>query len=265
MMHDIQQLGYFPGYCGDPRYGFTQKFERRVVVSFDTIDTDPAADYRVLVQCEPPPIFIAFKNMVYEHQHKFDLILAYDPRLLLLPHSREFIPVGSWINDVGLEKTDQISFLMSSKIFTSAHRMRFQILREVEGKNKLGEFDFFMHRSPPSVPNKDQFFTNAKFHIACENHVMENMFTEKLLDCFKTLTVPIYYGCANIEKYFDTRGIFRFNTIEEFRHIIANITPDTYSVMLPYVMENYELSRKYWQHNVYQRIEQEIQAEFFTN
>jgi len=258
VLHDIKQFGYLPGYSGDTKYQFTKQFDRRVAVSFDTVKTDLSCDYRVLVQCEPPGLFTAFKDMVYSNSQSFDLILAYDEHLLTLPRAREFVPVGAWVNDIHIEKTNQISFLMSSKIWTGAHRMRFQILREVERKTKLGEFDFIMHRSPPRLPDKDAFFTNAKFHIACENEIMNNMFSEKLLDCFKTFTIPIYYGCSNIEKYFNPLGIFRFSTIEEFRYIIANISPDTYAAMLPYVMENYQRGCPYWENSVYQRIETEI-------
>jgi hypothetical protein len=258
-MHDITQLGYLPGYCGDPRYKFTKQFDQRVAVSFDVVDTDFTADYRVLVQCEPPVLYNAFKDIVYQHYKNFDLVLAYDPQLLELPNAREFIPVGTWVGGIDVDKTDQISYLMSSKIWTGDHRMRFQILREVEGKHKLGNFDFLIHRIPPMVPNKNKFFVNAKFHIVCENQVMDNMFSEKLLDCFKTYTVPIYYGCSNIEKYFNPQGIVKFNTIDEFKHVINTITPGMYQDLMPCLIDNHNRAKPYWEKNIYQRIEDLIQ------
>jgi hypothetical protein len=258
-MHEVKQLGYLPGYSGDSRYGFTRKFHQKVAVSFDVIETDASADFKILVQCEPPKLYIDFKNMVYTHHKNFDLILAYDPRLLELPNAQEFVPVGAWVDDIDICKTDQISYLMSSKVWTDEHRMRFQILREVEGRSQVGAFEFYMHRSPPAVPNKNSFFVNAKFHIVCENQIMNNIFSEKLLDCFKTFTVPIYYGCVNIEKYFDPLGILKFNTIDEFKHIINTVTPETYTAMLPHVIENHRLASPYWQQNVYQRIEDIIE------
>jgi hypothetical protein len=264
MLHDITQFGYLAAYGGDPTHKFTAQFPKRVAVSFDTIDTDLTADFRILVQCEPPKLYRDFHDMVVSTQQNFDLILAYDPRLLLLPQAQEFIPVGSWVNDATVEKTKEITYIMSSKIWTDEHRMRFQILRELEGIDRIGQFDFLMHRSPPHIKSKDRFFSQAMFHIACENQIMDNMFTEKLLDCLRTFTIPIYYGCTNIEKYFNVAGIFRFNTIEGFRHIMRNITPETYSTMLPHVMENYEKSRPYWDQDVYQRVEAEIIKRFFA-
>jgi hypothetical protein len=133
------------------------------------------------------------------------------------------------------------------------------IMRRLEKINSIGPFELNWHRSPPRVPSKDPYFANAKFNIACENQVMTNMFSEKLLDCFKTKTVPIYYGCTNIDKYFNPKGIIQFNTIEEFDRIMETLTPEMYDEMLPYIEENYQLAKPYWEKNVYQRIEDEIE------
>ncbi len=262
-MYDVTSIGYMPAYGGDPTYRFTRQFPRKVSVSFDDISIDPTADFKVLVQCEPPKLYIAFKNMVFDNYQNFDLILTYDDRLLALPNAKEFCPVGSWVGDLQLEKRDQITYLMSSKIWTGEHRMRFMIMRRFGHLNSIGPFEFYMHRTPPRVESKESFFTNAKFHIACENQVMTNMYTEKILDCFRTRTVPIYYGCKNIGKYFNVNGVLQFDTIEKFEHIVNNLTPTDYDRMQPYVEENYQRARPYWEKSVYQRIEDEIQKYLF--
>lgn len=254
----IKQIGYLPAYGPNPKHGFTTDFDRRITVSCDTVSTDHTADFRVLIQCEPPSLYRDFYGMVMNCWQQFDLILAYDPRLLLLPNSREFLPVDAWVDEMALSKRDQISYVMSSKIWTREHRMRFMILREVEAKSKLGQFDFIMHRSPPRIENKNMFYVNAKFNIACENQAMDNMFTEKLLDCFRTFTVPIYYGCTNVSKYFNPNGIIQFDSFERFREIIYSLSPETYFEMLPAMAENRELAAKYWNQNIFQRIEHTV-------
>eukprot|EP00620_Florenciella_sp_RCC1587_P021099 CAMPEP_0182561832 /NCGR_PEP_ID=MMETSP1324-20130603/4262_1 /TAXON_ID=236786 /ORGANISM="Florenciella sp., Strain RCC1587" /LENGTH=60 /DNA_ID=CAMNT_0024774579 /DNA_START=220 /DNA_END=399 /DNA_ORIENTATION=+ len=45
------------------------------------------------------------------------------------------------------------------------------------------------------------------FHIAIENVKSNGYFTEKLLDCFLTRTVPLYWGCPNIGEYFEVEGM----------------------------------------------------------
>ena len=259
-MYTIKQIGYIPAYGLYQNYKFTKQFPYKISICIDNVDADPTADINILLQSEPPNLYIKFYGMILENQHKFDLILSYDPRTLQLLHAKEFCPVGSWISDsLTIDKRDQISFIMSSKINGAPYRMRFKILKRYRNATTIGPFEFKFHRSPPLVPSKDPFFANAKFNIACENQDMPNMFTEKLLDCFKTYRVPIYFGCTNIGNYFDIRGILQFFTIEEFDKIIANLTPDVYDSMFPYVLNNYELAKPYWEKNVFQRIEDEVE------
>lgn len=255
-MHTIQQIGYMPGYGLENPYTFTRQFAFRSSMSVDTILFNPEDDYKILMQSEPPNLYIKFCGMVKENADKFDLILTYDDRLLELPNAVEFCPVGSWISDgLILDKKNQISFMMSSKINGYAYIMRFMIMKRYQHRKHIGPFEFLFWRSPPRYPTKDDFFRHSKFNIACENQIMTNMFTEKLLDCFKTYTVPIYYGCTNISKYFNPRGILQFNTIDELEHILNDLHLEQYQEMLPYLHENYELGKPYWEKNVYQRIE----------
>jgi hypothetical protein len=259
-MFEIESRGYMPAYGLNHSFRFTKKFPFKVAVCFDNVNYNPDADINVLVQNEPPNLYIKFYGMVKECQNKFDLILAYDPRLLAMPQAQEFCAVGSWVeNNLPLQKQNQISFIMSSKINGAPYRMRYKILKRYRNAKTMGVFEYKFHRSPPMIPSKDPFFINAKFHIACENQDMPNMFTEKLLDCFKTYTVPIYFGCHNIEQYFNPKGILQFRTIEEFEQIIENLTLETYDEMLPYIKENYELARPYWEKSVFQRIEEQIE------
>jgi hypothetical protein len=261
----INQIGYLPGYSGHFNHGFTKLFPKKVSICFDNVYADATADINVLVQCEPPALYLDFWQMVQQHHTNYDLILAYDPRILTLPNSQEFCPVGTWVDSgLILDKKDQITFLMSSKIWTKEHRMRFMIMDRFGKKTNIGPFDWYWHRSPPRVADKNSFFTNAKFHIVTENQVMPNMYSEKLLDCFATKTVPIYYGCTNIDKYFNINGILQFNTIEELEKIFDNLQPDDYNKMLPYIEENYNLSRPYWENSIHQRIESLIEGKFFN-
>lgn len=263
-MHLLRTIGYLPGYSGNFNHKFTAQFPESVSISFDNVNVDNTAKYNVLCQCEPPSLYVDFYGMVKRAYTNFDLILTYDPRLLEFSNSKEFCPAGTWVDNIPLNKKNQITFLMSSKIWTKEHRMRFMIMHRHGHKNKLGNFEFYWHRNPPMLVSKNPFFTNAKFHIACENQVMPNMYSEKILDCFKTKTVPIYYGCTNINKYFNPMGILRFNTIDEFESIIENLNEDTYDQMLPYVEENYELCKPYWEKNIQQRIEEQINQHFFV-
>jgi hypothetical protein len=65
------------------------------------------------------------------------------------------------------------------------------------------------------------------------------------MDCFVTKTVPIYWGCPNINEFFDTSSIFIVNDFNDIIKCSNQLTPDTYKKLLPGIEKNFELSKKY--------------------
>ena len=53
-----------------------------------------------------------------------------------------------------------------------------------------------------------------QYSIACENNHVNNYFTEKLIDCFLSWTIPIYYGCPNITDFFPAESMIRINCLD---------------------------------------------------
>lgn len=78
----------------------------------------------------------------------------------------------------------------------------------------------------------------TQFCIAMENCKQRNYFTEKLLHCFATLTVPIYIGCPNIADYFDVRGMLIADDVDEAIRMCNSLTAEKYAEMLPYLQDN---------------------------
>ena len=54
--------------------------------------------------------------------------------------------------------------------------------------------------------SKDRLW-DTQFSIAIENIFLNNWFTEKIVDCFLSKTVPVYIGAPNILDYFNGEGI----------------------------------------------------------
>jgi hypothetical protein len=110
----------------------------------------------------------------------------------------------------------------------------------------------------PTYPYESKSFLSRKTHnLAIENHSEKNYFSEKIMDCFRTLTVPIYWGCTNIDDYFDSRGIIFLPDLEQSIDIIKSISADDYLKRMPYIIENYERSKNYW--NFLDRLKDVIQ------
>jgi hypothetical protein len=52
------------------------------------------------------------------------------------------------------------------------------------------------------ISNKRDGLLNYKYSIGIENCIEQGYFTEKLTDCILTNTIPIYYGCPDVNNYF---------------------------------------------------------------
>jgi hypothetical protein len=126
------------------------------------------------------------------------------------------------------------SFIASSKNWAPGHRLR----QEVRGQLP-GWVDSFGHGFAP-LENKSDGLRDYAFSIAIENSVQDTYFTEKLVDCFSTGTVPIYWGTRAIEKYFNTDGVIHFDRVDELPGILQSLSVDDYLRRMPAIVGNFE-------------------------
>ena len=83
------------------------------------------------------------------------------------------------------------------------------------------------------------------YSIVVENGKHDLYFTEKLIDCFRTGTIPIYWGCPSIGDYFDIDGIIMFDNINELNEILNHLNEEHYAKMLPHVKNNFKKAENY--------------------
>lgn len=235
----------------------TGQYEKSVSISYDTLEHDPTAEVKVLVQIEPPAI-LKTTQAIIDNAEKFDLILTWNTDLLHLPNAQKFIFGCCWIDwdTFNPEKKKQVSFITSDKGWAAGHQMRLSIWDGLDGVEDLNGFEIIKHMSPPRVPSKNFLFENAKYSITLENEKLENWITEKIIDCFASKTIPIYWGCPNIGEYFNIDGIITFDTLEELKEILDNLEESYYDSRIDIIEENYEKSKEYF--NFFHRIDQYI-------
>jgi thermostable 8-oxoguanine DNA glycosylase len=95
------------------------------------------------------------------------------------------------------------------------------------------------------IEKKIESLKNYMFSVVVENTKKDYYFTEKLIDCFITGTIPIYWGCPSIKDFFDDNGIINFNSVDELEKIIKNIDNNFYESKKEYIIKNYHLAKNY--------------------
>ena len=136
-------------------------------------------------------------------------------------------------------KTFTVSFIKSNKTFLEGHRLRSVIPPLLI--NKQFRYLYPTQRIETKIP----LFIDSMFHITVENSKCVNYFTEKIIDCFMSKTIPIYWGCPNIGDYFDSDGIICFNDIDELNVILTNLNELDYNKRLEIIEKNYEKAKDY--------------------
>lgn len=172
----------------------------------------------------------------------FACVLTHDRELLAKGDSCVAMPFGtSWIGwpDVprDFNKTKLVSFMGAEHPGASpedGHYLRNQVIQRLRARGDVACFG----RGIQWVDSKLEAVADFAFSVATENCRQNDYFTEKLIDCFLTDTVPIYWGCDAVCRYFDDRGMLRFDSIEELDAILDSLSWDRYRAMLPFVQQN---------------------------
>lgn len=178
----------------------------------------------VFIQCEPRCI-MDHRNYLKDHYHRYDFILTYDTDILKYPNARPYIYGTTWIprDYVPSISTKQarISNSAGTKSINGApgHLLR-QYIHHTQSKIKtFSGLPVTFYRSSKQQPHVKDYggnpligdsklvlFETYQFAIVIENSKQHGYFTEKIMDCLLTKTIPIYWGCPNIGDYFDTTG-----------------------------------------------------------
>ena len=117
-------------------------------------------------------------------------------------------------------KTKLCSMVLSQKTFLQAHRDRLSFAGKVMDHFK-GKIDFYGF-GIKDVKNKKDAIDPYLYSIALENCFHNNYWTEKIADVFLGCSMPIYYGCPNINDFFQEDAINKIN-INNIDDAIAKI------------------------------------------
>ena len=225
----------------------------------------PNAKKNIALMIESQEYHRDYYNYIEKNNHLFDLVLTFDKKLLDKGENYRLNLYGTtWLNEVYRKlwsKSKMCSLIISNKKITSGHKLRHVIAFLIQ-QQKLNFIDIyggqyrvlpFTTSKPFSPDHGHSHISNQKilalkdyaFSIVIENCKENYYFTEKIIDCFLSGTIPIYYGCPSIGNFFNEKGILTFSNPKECFDIVRSLTKEKYQEMYPFIKENFERAQNY--------------------
>lgn len=177
------------------------------------------------------------KNNLDDVLNTFEEIWTHNSELLSLNEKFKWTPAyGSYIKEFGIFPKSKIaSMITSNKRWTRQHEIRHDFaLANVEKIDVYG-------RGINEIPNKEIGLKDYMFSFAVENDTYDTYFTEKILDCFATGTIPIYMGTEKITEFFNKDGILFFDGSYD----ISSLTSELYFSKMDAIKDNFERVKEY--------------------
>jgi hypothetical protein len=175
-------------------------------------------------------------NYVFLKQF-YKKIFISDKSFLSIDNIFQYCPPASnqtWILHKKIyPKTKLISMVCSGKNKTVGHIYRNNKMKEFQLKGY--EIDYYGRIFNP-FNKKEDVLNDYYFSIAMENGVYSTYYTEKIMDCFATGTIPIYYGTTDIIDYYNKDGIIFLDDSFD----MSKITAEYYYSKKDAIKDNYE-------------------------
>lgn len=220
------------------------------------------AKHKIFVNINEPTTsaWVEQPDHVIANQHYYTKIITSNPKILdnclhavkqpygttwlnKSPHHPDSI--GIFTEDLGkLAKENSVSMVCGSLTGKPGYNIRHVIWNNKDKiKTKLNFYS--STRSPipntPTLPNDDKIHLfKSMYSVVVESSSEPNYFTEKLVDCLITKTIPIYWGCPNVSEYFDTSYWITPENI-----LVTNYTEDYYYSNIKKINNNFETAKKY--------------------
>lgn len=218
----LRQTPFFNGIWDDVQFTFNEvkECDYIIVINHPTKDIKVKCRKggRILLIQEPP---YERNNYLIPYFPYFDVIISgfdkkYSSKIV---NTQAALP---WLIDKNYQqlaaltplldhKSDRISWVTSNSNVNPGHEPRLKFLEKIKQTNL--NLDLF-GRGIKHIDDKFDAIYPYKYTLAIENYSGNNYWTEKISDAYLAWTMPIYYGCKNIEDYFPEKSFIKINIHE---------------------------------------------------
>lgn len=102
------------------------------------------------------------------------------------------------LKNENLNKENKIVWVTSNQRSSKGHCIRMNFLEKIKDLPFLELYG----RGINPVDDKWEVLSKSKYAIAYENFQSDYYWTEKIIDCYLSFTMPLYFGCNAIERFF---------------------------------------------------------------
>ena len=187
-----------------------------------------------LILGEPSVIHAKHLMLLRATHGRFFRVLSFNETLLARIPNGIFFPLGTtWVpewRELALQKTAMTSLIASAKRDSAGHRLRHAV---VDWIRKTGQDVDVMGRGYRPFASKADGLAPYRYSVVIENVREQNYFSEKLVDAVLCNTVPIYWGCPNLERFFDPAGIIQCTSQDDIRRAVQGASEADYHARLP--------------------------------
>ncbi len=187
-----------------------------------------------LILAEPSVIHAKHLALLRLTHRRFWRVFSFNETLLSRIPNGLFFPLGTtWVpewRDLALDKTDMCSLIASAKRDTIGHKLRHRIVDWVQEASR--DVDV-MGRGYTPFERKADGLAPYRYSVVIENVQEKNYFSEKLVDAVLCNTVPIYWGCPNLERFLDPSGIIQCQSEEDIKRAVETMSEADFAARLP--------------------------------
>ena len=168
---------------------------------------------------EPRAIHPHIYQWIEQNNKLYDFVLTFDEYFLSKGQNYLYYPHGRcWINHYKeTKKENKISTIASGKNTTEGHQLRHKIISKYRD-----DISVYGHGYNP-VEFKEESLLKYMYSITIENCRQPGYWTEKIVDCFASKSIPLFWGDDAVNDYFDKEGIIYFENEEELGNIIKDL------------------------------------------
>lgn len=225
----------------------------------DMFNTKATAQKKFGLLMEPEVMLPRMYQRLYESPglvKEFDAIFTHSEKLLeKYDNAKLYLGQGAWYgtlsgggvfdSELYQKKCKNVSMVSSDKVILESHRRRIEIAKAMKQSGVVDTFGAFDGGVAIKVA---EALDDYRFSVVLENEISSYYFTEKILNCFASMTIPVYAGATKIGKFFNKDGIIVIDKTAPTDDIVATVkkmcTKEVYEERKDAVIDNYNRVQK---------------------